>query len=67
MAGRIKGVDDMPLSLWTVRDVAAFLRVHEKTIYAWVADGRLLSIKLGSRLRFDPHDVARWVSARREV
>ena len=57
-----------PLSgpLLTVREVAQMLRVHEKTIYAWVAKGRLPCIRLGNRLRFDPTTVSRWLGERRD-
>ena len=58
---------DLPLRLWTVREVAEFLGVHQKTVYRWVAVKGLVSIRLGNRVRFDPRDVLRWVSARREV
>jgi excisionase family DNA binding protein len=52
--------------LMTVEDVARFLGVHEKTIYDWAARGWLPCVRVGSRLRFDPRDVNRWVSARKE-
>jgi len=57
---------DTPVRLWTVREVADFLGVHQKTVYHWVAVKGLVSIRLGNRVRFDPRDVLRWVSARRE-
>lgn len=52
--------------LWTVRDVAQFLGVHEKTIYDWAARGDLPCFRLGNRLRFSPTELTRWVSARKE-
>ena len=52
--------------LWTVREVARFLGVHEKTIYAMVARRELPSIRLSRRVRFLPDDILRWVSARKE-
>lgn len=53
-------------TLLTVRDVAHYLAVHEKTVYDWVARGQLPCIRLGNRLRFDPHDLTRWLRHRRE-
>ena len=53
-------------SLWTIRDVAAYLHVHEKTVARWLRSGRLPCVRIGSRLRFDRQDVLRWVSARKE-
>jgi excisionase family DNA binding protein len=52
--------------LWTVRDVAEFLKIHPKTIYEWAARGDLPCFRIGNCLRFYPTDIARWVSARRE-
>jgi len=52
--------------LLTVREVASFLGIHEKTIYRWIRSRRLPCVRVGTRLRFQPGDVLRWVSARRE-
>lgn len=52
--------------LWTVRDVARFLGVHEKTVYDWVSRGELSCIRIRNRLRFSPTELTRWVSARKE-
>ena len=57
---------DLGDRLWTVRDVAQFLGVHEKTIYDWAARGDLPCFRLGNRLRFSPTELTRWVSARKE-
>ena len=58
-----KDLDDC---LWTVREVARFLRVHEKTVYDWAIRGILPCFRLGNRLRFSPTELTRWVSARKE-
>ncbi len=50
--------------LWTAADVAAYLRVHPKTVCRFVARRQLPCLRLGRRLRFRPLDVARWVAAR---
>jgi excisionase family DNA binding protein len=52
--------------LWTVRDVARFLQVNEKTVYDWVSRGDLTCFRIGNRLRFSPTELTRWVSARKE-
>lgn len=51
--------------LWDVHEVARYLGVHEKTVYAWVSSLELPSIHVGRRVRFSPDDILRWVSARR--
>ncbi len=52
--------------LWTVRDVARYLRLHDKTVYDYVERGTLPCARLGRVVRFRPLDVARWVAARLE-
>ncbi len=52
--------------LLTVRDVAAVLRVDEKTIRRLISARRIPCVRIGRQIRFDPSDVVRWVSARRE-
>ena len=52
--------------LMTVSDVAQFLGMHEKTVYHWAGRGRLPCVRVGSRLRFDPRELDRWISARKE-
>jgi len=57
--------------LLTVREVAEWLRVHEKTVYAWVEKGqrekgKLPCIRLGKQLRFRASDVSRWLQAPKE-
>ena len=53
------------LELLTVTEVSAILRCHEKTLYQWVKKGSLTAIRVGSKLKFDPADVARFIAARR--
>jgi excisionase family DNA binding protein len=57
---------DLGENLWTVRDVAEFLRIHEKTVLSWVSRKGLPCFRLGNRLRFSPDDILRWVSAKKE-
>ena len=52
--------------LWTVREVAQFLGLHEKTVYEWAARGDLPCFRVGNRLRFAASDVSRWLQARKE-
>jgi excisionase family DNA binding protein len=52
--------------LWTVRDVAAFLKIHPKTIYEWVARGEMPFLRIGNRIRFNPSDILRWLRHQKE-
>jgi hypothetical protein len=46
--------------------VAAFLKVHVKTIHRWRRTLGLPCVLVGGRVRFFPSEVIRWVSARKE-
>jgi excisionase family DNA binding protein len=52
--------------LLTTREVAAFLRVHAKTVPRLIEREGLPCLRIGSRFRFDPSDLQRWLSARKE-
>jgi excisionase family DNA binding protein len=54
-------------ALWTVREAAAFLRLGRNTIYEWAASGKLPSVRLGSRIRFQPSVLRRWVAVQVEA
>lgn len=49
----------------TVRDVAAFLNVDEKTIYRLVIKGELPGFKVLGSWRFQLHDLKRWIEAKK--
>jgi excisionase family DNA binding protein len=49
-------------ALWTVREAAAFLRLGRNTVYEWAASGKLPSVRLGSRIRFLPSTLRRWLA-----
>jgi excisionase family DNA binding protein len=55
------------LELLTVSEVCAILRCHEKTLYQWVKRGSLTAIRIGSKLKFDPADVAAFIVSRRSM
>jgi len=47
--------------LWTVQDVAGYLRVPVHTLYAWRAQGTgPRARKVGKYLRYRPADVVAW-------
>jgi PTS system nitrogen regulatory IIA component len=49
----------------TVREAARLLNVSEKTIYRWVAEGRLAAHKIGDQYRFNRADLLEWATANR--
>ena len=44
------------------RVTAAFLRLGRNTVYEWAASGKLPSLRLGSRIRFLPSALRRWLA-----
>lgn len=54
-------------ALWTVREAAAFLRLGRNTVYEWAASGKLPSLRLGSRIRFQPSALRRWVAVQLDL
>jgi excisionase family DNA binding protein len=48
--------------LWTIEDVAAFLRIPVPTLYQW-RHKRVgpRAIKIGRHLRYDPAEVRAWL------
>jgi excisionase family DNA binding protein len=49
-------------ALWTVREAASFLKLGRNTVYEWAANGTLPSLRLGSRIRFQPSALRRWLA-----
>ncbi len=49
----------------TVRDVATFLNVDEKTIYRLVIKGELPGFKVLGSWRFQKSDLAAWIESRK--
>ncbi len=49
----------------TVREVAAYLSVNEKTVYRLAQRGDLPGFKVAGAWRFRPEDLALWVAAQR--
>lgn len=48
-------------SLWTVDDVATYLRIPKKTLYYWrYRNYGPPSRRFGKYLRYDPGDVVAW-------
>jgi PTS system nitrogen regulatory IIA component len=50
--------------IMTIEEVAAYLRVSERTVYDWAQKGDLPGGKLGTTWRFKRGDVEHWVNSR---
>jgi excisionase family DNA binding protein len=51
----------------TVREVAAFLSVDEKTIYRLVIKGDIPGFKVLGSWRFQRHDLEQWIQVRKDA
>ena len=52
----------MPEDILTIREVADYLKVTERTLYRLVQDGKLPAFKVGNSWRFRRDDLERWIS-----
>ena len=59
--------ESRPDRLLTVDEVAARLQVKPRTVYHWVHEQYIPSIKLGSLIRFDQTSITTWVKKRETV
>lgn len=51
----------MTNEIWTIRELAAYLRLKEKTAYALVGRGELPGFKVGGSWRFRRSDIETWI------
>jgi nitrogen PTS system EIIA component len=49
----------------TVRDVAKFLNVSDKSIYRWIEQGEMPACRVGGLYRFSRAEILEWATARR--
>jgi excisionase family DNA binding protein len=52
----------MPEEILTIREVADYLKVTERTLYRLVQEGRPPAFKVGNSWRFRRDDLERWIS-----
>ena len=58
---------EQPPPAMTVRDVAGFLAVDEKTIYRLVQQGKIPGFKVAGAWRFQMRDIQGWIDERKEA
>jgi PTS system nitrogen regulatory IIA component len=51
-------------AIWTIEEVAKYLRVSERTVYDWAQKGEIPSGKLGTVWRFKKAEIEQWVDER---
>lgn len=51
----------MRSDILTVREIAEYLKLNEKTTYRLVAEGKIPGFKVGGAWRFQKKDIDRWI------
>ena len=52
---------EMKTDIMTIREVASYLKLKEKTAYRLAADGKIPGFKVGGSWRFKKTDIERWI------
>lgn len=47
--------------LLTIEEVSSWLKVSKNTVYKWVLDDRIPSVKIGGKRRFEPCEIRKWI------
>lgn len=55
----------MNTDIMTIRDVAEYLKLTEKTAYRLTAEGKIPGFKVGGAWRFRKSDLDGWIEARK--
>ena len=50
--------------IWTIKEVAIYLKIKEKTAYALVAQGKIPGFKVGGAWRFRREDIDNWIESK---
>jgi len=56
-----------PGEILTLKEVAAYLKLAERTVYLYAQNGKLPGIKIGSAWRFRRSDLDRWLDEQRRI
>ncbi len=51
----------MNTDILTVREVAAYLKITEKTAYRLASEGKIPGFKVGGAWRFKAQEIAAWI------
>jgi excisionase family DNA binding protein len=52
--------------IMTIRELAVFLKIKEKTAYKLVAEGKLPGFKVGGAWRFKRDDLEEWIKRQKD-
>lgn len=48
--------------IFTIKDLASYLKIAEKTAYRFVSEGRIPGFKVGGSWRFRRSEIERWIA-----
>ncbi len=51
--------------IMTIKEVAAYLKLTEKTAYRLTAEGKIPGFKVGGSWRFKRSDIERWIEEKK--
>ena len=56
-----------PDEILTLKDVAAYLKLAERTVYLYAQTGKIPGIKIGSAWRFRRSEIDQWLDEQRRI
>lgn len=57
----------MTSDILTIRDVAEYLKLNEKTAYRFASEGKIPGFKVGGAWRFRKTEIDRWIAAQEKT
>jgi excisionase family DNA binding protein len=57
----------MDTDIMTIREVAEYLKLTEKTTYRLVSEGELPGFKVGGSWRFKRKDLEKWITSQKNT
>ena len=63
----MRAEDAMTDQILTLKEVAAYLKLAEKTAYKLAAEGKLPGFKVGGSWRFKTEDIDRWIEEKKNT
>jgi excisionase family DNA binding protein len=60
-------MSDAQEKLWTIADVAKYLRVTERTVKSRIVDSGLPTLRFGGTIRFSRADIDAWLRAGKQA
>ena len=56
----------MESDILTIREVAEYLKLNEKTAYRFASEGKIPGFKVGGAWRFKKNDIEKWIEKQKK-